>query len=642
MATDEFGEIAREDTLSPGTVVAGRYVIVRQVGTGGMGSVYLAEDHLLQGETVAIKILHTGHLHDQNQVARFLREVQLMRRVNHPNVVRTFDVGNDGSYIYFTMEFVDGVQLDRLLGPLGLEQQKIVPYILQLCAALDAIHTAGIIHRDLKPGNVLVEPGDRLRLTDFGVARPEVSELTKHNEIIGSVCYMAPEIWLGKKITSSIDLYSLGVICYELTTGKVPFDAGTPALLMRLHLDGAVVPPKNHNDAVPLWLNKLIVRLLAKTAEERPRDAREVSEYVRRHADGPGEASGVMPSIKSGDAAQQFFSTLEEQNRRRSLTNLPQFKPDDATSAPTAAPLSSLENSSANISVVRRSVVQGKQRSARSASLSGRQSFGPRRLSGALMLLVTALAAAAVAGMAPPPQHIGGFRGSEVLETIEKMRGVPLSAIAGSYAHEAVLKTLIWSLPVMVAAVMCGAGALRTLASYLYLVAIRILAIAALATYHLVPNIGLDRVNSVTVSSALDRAASHLDASLLFAPFSIVYEQVRVPDGIVYSSVAVSGLLGDYAAVVLYLVVVLAAVYLGWARQLGMRFTTSLIVSLAMLAVAIGEGMLSPAVQSETLLRETVAAVELPPPMLPIGVANMVALFIVLPFIARTIKNRGS
>ena len=309
--TEGEGEILE---VPPGSVIAGRYEVIRCLGSGGMGSVYLCNDTVLSDEQVAIKILHNDLATDDQQTKRFLREVQLIRKINHRNVVRTFDVGVDGANLYFTMEFIPGTPLDELIekGKIGIND--VGPLMINISEGLDAIHQAGVIHRDLKPANVMVLADGSVKIADFGVARPEDSNLTAHDEIIGSVLFMAPEIWLGKKLTPSIDLYALGILGYLMTTGEYPFDAEKPAALMRLHLDSAPVPPKDKNPDVPVWLNKLILRLLEKSPAKRPESAVDVVEYIKTYTN-QRAAGGNTGSTKSAENPADFLNKLEEMSQ---------------------------------------------------------------------------------------------------------------------------------------------------------------------------------------------------------------------------------------------------------------------------------------------------------------------------------------
>ncbi len=308
----------RTDVLSTGFVVAGRYEIQHLLGTGGMGSVYLAHDRILGAEKIAIKILHRQFAFEQKYTQRFLREIQLMRRVNHRNVVRTYDVGADGDIVYFTMEYVHGQSLLDLIESRSFPKEQLVNIVTQICDGLSAIHESGIIHRDLKPGNLIVLEDYTVKITDFGVARPESSELTAHNEVIGSSPYIAPEVWLGDKVTSAVDLYSLGIILYELSTGVLPFDGESPAVLMRMHLDRAPVPPREINKSIPSWLNKLVLKLLEKSPLARPRTAADVIQYVKDNTSaraldlGPDNVGSYAPVSTSNT----FLDKLEELSKK--------------------------------------------------------------------------------------------------------------------------------------------------------------------------------------------------------------------------------------------------------------------------------------------------------------------------------------
>ncbi|MCC6954007.1 MAG: protein kinase [Deltaproteobacteria bacterium] len=298
-----------DKALPKGTLLGGRFRVVRPIGTGGMGSVYLAHDEVLEGDPVAVKVLHPELVTDERQMQRFMREVQLMKRVDHPNVVRTFDVGAEGDIVYFTMEYVPGKPLEDYVEDSSFPLANVPKVILQICEGLDAIHRAGVIHRDLKPANVMVLDDGTAKITDFGVARPEYSNLTAHNEIVGSALYISPEVWLGTKMTPSIDLYSLGVMLYELTTGILPFEGDTPAALMRMHLEHKPPEPKSLNKKIPPWLNKLIMKLLEKSALDRPKDARDVIEIVQLNTGG-----SAAPELEAKPVGQstEFIDRLEE------------------------------------------------------------------------------------------------------------------------------------------------------------------------------------------------------------------------------------------------------------------------------------------------------------------------------------------
>jgi serine/threonine protein kinase len=318
--TDEV----RTTFLSQGFLIAGRYEIEKPLGTGGMGTVYLVSDRILGEEKVAIKVLHKQYAYEKKYTQRFLREVQLMRRVNHKNVVRTYDVGADGDIVYFTMEYIDGKSVLDHIEARTFPKNQLINTIVQVCEGLEAIHAAGIIHRDLKPGNIILLEDGSIKITDFGVARPETSDLTAHNEVIGSSPYIAPEVWLGDTITSSIDLYSLGVILYELNTGILPFDAESPALVMRMHLDRKPMPPKELNKTVPVWLNKLILKLLEKSPLDRIKNARDIIDYVASNVDpnaNDSYSSGLASYATAPTVSNTFIAKLEELSKKATDQN---------------------------------------------------------------------------------------------------------------------------------------------------------------------------------------------------------------------------------------------------------------------------------------------------------------------------------
>ncbi len=252
---------------------AGRYRVDRLLGQGGMGKVYLAHDTLLENEQVALKILHRDLCEDESQMRRFLREVQVTRRITHPNVVRTFDVGMDNGALFMTMELIQGSSLREYALERVLAPQEITRILLEIARGLEAIHGAGVIHRDLKPANVLIANDGTIRVTDFGVAREQRSTLTSPNELIGSAVYMAPELWRGEQASVQTDLYAFGVLAYEICTGKAPYEGESPAEVMAKHLAGICLPPQQLRSDLPGWLNTLILLLMSPDPTRRPKSA---------------------------------------------------------------------------------------------------------------------------------------------------------------------------------------------------------------------------------------------------------------------------------------------------------------------------------------------------------------------------------
>jgi len=512
-----------EQKLRAGSVVADRYSIVKPLGTGGMGTVYLAADKMLGEEKVAIKILHTNFIDDQTQLARFMREVQLMRKVNHRNVVRTYDVGTDGPFTYFTMEYVPGVQLEKYILNQNLPVEQIVNYMSQICEALGAIHAAGIIHRDLKPANIIILEDGTLRIADFGVARTEISNLTAHDEIVGSVCYIAPEIWLGKKITHSVDLYSLGVILYEMLTGDVPFDGETPAELMRAHLDRAPTPPKEIKRATPAWLNKLTLRLLGKSPKDRPHDAHEVLDFLKLHS---GETAADARS-----EAQPFFEELE--NKSRVLTG--------ETESPEANP--AFSESGTQLNIVRRvHTPRARTEHRLKAATTGSDSVTAFFLRFAQTALLAGVAlflfeAFQITFNRFFPQFTAMLPNSQLVQHSESLAVLGFGSVIGLLALQSVIFLLHLSIPALFIG---GATGSNTQAVRSMFLSFMILAggFLLLVVYFVLAAPTKEHVTSLSLLSASATAYDQLSSAALLSPTVNVYEQIILGNGLVQNATA--------------------------------------------------------------------------------------------------------
>src|SRR5882724_7492395 len=207
----------------PGTILGDRYRIVGLLGKGGMGEVYRADD-LKLSQPVALKFLPDHLLSDGAALARFHREVRVARQVSHRNVCRVYDIGEVDGRHFLSMEFIKGEELSSLLRRIGrLPSDKATEIVRQLCAGLAAAHSQGVLHRDLKPANVMIDENGNVRLTDFGIAG--LIEEGRSEEISGTPAYMSPEQLAGKALTVKSDIYSLGLVIYEIFTGKKAFDA---------------------------------------------------------------------------------------------------------------------------------------------------------------------------------------------------------------------------------------------------------------------------------------------------------------------------------------------------------------------------------------------------------------------------------
>ncbi len=252
----------------PGTVLAGRYRIIGLLGRGGMGEVYRADD-LKLGQSVALKFLPPGLDHDQERLQRFLGEVKVALRITHPNVCRVYDIGEvDGAH-YLSMEYVDGEDLSSLLRRIGrLPEDKAIQIARQLCAGLAAAHEQGILHRDLKPANVMLDGRGDVRITDFGLAGL-AEDFTGVEIRAGTPAFMAPEQLAGKEVTVRSDVYALGLVLYELFTGKRALRGGSLAEISRLQQSG-LASPSSHVSVLDPAVEQVILRCLAPDPADRP------------------------------------------------------------------------------------------------------------------------------------------------------------------------------------------------------------------------------------------------------------------------------------------------------------------------------------------------------------------------------------
>ncbi len=247
-----------------GTVVDGRYEILQRVGSGGMADVYLAVDRLL-GRRLAVKILHHRFAEDQEFVERFKREASSAAGLSHPNVVAIFDRGEwDGTY-YIAMEYLPGRTLKQIVKEQGpLPEAAAIDIVLQVLRAVRFAHRRGVIHRDLKPHNVILDEEGRAKVTDFGIARAGASDMTLTGSIMGTAQYLSPEQAQGHAVSEASDLYAVGVVLYELLTGRVPFDGETAVTIALHHISSAPTPPSALNPQVRRELDEVVLTTLAK------------------------------------------------------------------------------------------------------------------------------------------------------------------------------------------------------------------------------------------------------------------------------------------------------------------------------------------------------------------------------------------
>ncbi len=266
-----------------GAVFDGRYKIERVVGIGGMAFVYEATD-LTHNRKVAIKLLKDKFSDDTRAVKRFINESKSLELLNHPNIVKIYDISVNTPHKYIVMEYINGITLRKYMNyKLPLEWREAVEFTEQILLALDHAHTKGVIHRDIKPQNIMIMQGGKIRVTDFGIAKiPKSESLTLVDKAIGTVYYISPEQASSRKIDARSDIYSLGVMLYEMVTGKLPFTADTPIAVIFKHINDGATAPAKLNPAIPRGLEQIIVCAMEKNPQNRYQSAAQMLRHLRR------------------------------------------------------------------------------------------------------------------------------------------------------------------------------------------------------------------------------------------------------------------------------------------------------------------------------------------------------------------------
>ena len=328
METGSSNSSQEQDSILPE-----RYTICRKLGVGGMGSVYLVKDQELNNQEVAVKILHAHFVEDENVFARFRNEVIVARTLAHPNIVRLYDLGKteDGHY-YITMEYVDGDTLDKkIVSPSqvtmaeaqALEFSEALWIFGEVCKGVAYAHERGVIHRDLKPSNIMITKRNKVRLADFGTSSVIGKDATaqKVGQSVGTPDYMSPEEIRGEKPGPSSDIYSLGVIAFELLSGRRPFIADSPLAVAYKHLNEPV-PVLNENRGIEMWCQGFVEKALAKERQNRFQAVEEMLEIVRERlwsksykvASSPGTGPYTPAETVVG---KQIEAEKEEQEQNR-------------------------------------------------------------------------------------------------------------------------------------------------------------------------------------------------------------------------------------------------------------------------------------------------------------------------------------
>jgi serine/threonine-protein kinase len=286
------------DGFEQGQVIAGRYRVLRRLGAGGMADVYLADDTTL-GRQVAVKVLLKRYAGDESFVERFRREAQAAARINHPNIVNIYDWGPvDGTY-YIVMEYVEGETLkDHIRREGRYPPGEAVRIALELLAGVQVAHGVHIVHRDIKSQNILIDRAGTVKVTDFGIAKADDSQMTEAGSILGTAQYLAPEQAKGEPVDERTDLYSVGVVFYEMLTGSLPFRGDSAVTVALKHVNEQPAEPAELVPGLPYSLNQIVLKALAKDPDQRYRNAAEfTADLVSARSGGPLLAAAYDPSL---------------------------------------------------------------------------------------------------------------------------------------------------------------------------------------------------------------------------------------------------------------------------------------------------------------------------------------------------------
>ncbi len=299
----------------------GRYIIISKIGQGAMGYVYKAEDPDLN-RTLALKTLRTDTRISEEKrkqyYRRFIREAKIAANLSHPGIVVVYDVGKEGEIPFIAMEFLDGETLEEKIRKKEINMYNLKSYLIQLLDALQYAHEHGVIHRDIKPSNIIILKDGRVKITDFGIAHIDDSDLTKTGHLIGSPNYMSPEQVRGEKVDQRSDLFSVGIMIYYILTGQKPFAGKSLTTTIRNILEKEPPPPSHYNpDVTPEW-DWMVEKLLSKDKEKRFQTARELKEYVESLKEDPTFASSSASEdadIDSSLSLDNFFQNLSQEIR---------------------------------------------------------------------------------------------------------------------------------------------------------------------------------------------------------------------------------------------------------------------------------------------------------------------------------------
>ncbi|MBW9152225.1 Stk1 family PASTA domain-containing Ser/Thr kinase [Clostridium estertheticum] len=303
-----------------GTFLLNRYELLENIGEGGMGTVYKTKCHVLN-RFVAVKILKAELSNDEEFVSRFKREATSIAKLSHPNIVNVHDVCSENDVNFIVMEYVDGKTLKQIIKENGrLTSKKTLDIVFQIAKALQCAHASGIIHRDIKPDNIMITKDEMVKVMDFGIAKvADARTVTNSNKVMGTAHYFSPEQAKGNFVDCRSDIYSLGIVMYEMVTGEVPYNAESAITIAMMHIQGPITAPKDVITNIPENINQVILRAMQKETIKRYQTANEMSEVIGAIKENPNYKVIVNSEI---DGATKIMDTVVASNIRDDLTTV--------------------------------------------------------------------------------------------------------------------------------------------------------------------------------------------------------------------------------------------------------------------------------------------------------------------------------
>ncbi|MBQ1547464.1 MAG: Stk1 family PASTA domain-containing Ser/Thr kinase, partial [Lachnospiraceae bacterium] len=311
--------------LEPGSFLADRYEIIEKIGAGGMSDVYKAKDHVLSRD-VAIKVLKAEFAEDMTFVSKFRTEAQSAAGLEHPNIVNIYDVGSEDGLYYIVMECVEGITLKTYIEKKGrLNYKESISIAIQVGRGIEAAHNKGIIHRDIKPQNIIISKEGKVKVTDFGIARA-ASGNTVNADVMGSVHYFSPEQARNGYSNEQSDIYSLGIVMYEMVTGRVPFDGETAVAVALQHLQNEMVPPSQIAPETPVALEGIIKKATQKSMDKRYSNMDELLSDLKKALVSPDEDI-VTPGKADDIDKTRIITEAEIQKLHKEANAIPESTP---------------------------------------------------------------------------------------------------------------------------------------------------------------------------------------------------------------------------------------------------------------------------------------------------------------------------